>query len=38
MGGLIDFIAGILVPAVLIVVVAGAAAFATIFIVEWTDK
>jgi hypothetical protein len=38
MGGLIEFIAGILVPAVLIVAVAGGAAFAIIFLVEWTDK
>ena len=38
MGGLIEFIAGILMPAVLIVAVAGAAAFVIIFLVEWTDQ
>ena len=38
MGGLIEFIAGILVPAVLIVIVAGAVSFAIISLVEWIDK
>jgi hypothetical protein len=38
MVGLIEFITGILVPTILVAVVAGGAAFAIIFIVEWTDR
>jgi len=38
MGWLIEFIDGVMIPAVLIVIVAGAVSFAIISLVEWIDK